>query len=195
MEIKSILKKKYILFMATSLLKKEENRMSEEARKGSDTIKNLYFTSKLSQEPYRVVGGKIVWSEEESLALEYQKQVYEIERLNKNIKKLTNLLSSTKISSYTKNIVKQQIALLEKATKVYAEGKDNQEFDQRVSDINDFTSEHLVIRKGHKTFRIAKSREYEVKFYGYDMIANHRLARLKEASERFDRMATKEKTK
>lgn len=194
--IRGILKKKLVCMMATRYLRQEHDRMTSIAKNGKeDKIPDLYFTSRVASAPYEFQGDKLVWSDNEALATKYQAQVVEIAKLNKNIDKLDKLRFSPKISDYTREVIERQLMVMRRAKKIYALGKDNASFDRTVVSMNDFVQSHIVFRDGHKTFRIAKSSEDDVKRYGYTMIQHHRLSCMSGTIESFDKIIAEEKTK
>jgi len=196
MEIKSILKKKIVCALATRYLKKEFKNLDERNLLEVPVDETrIYHTSKIAQQPFTRVGDKIVWSKDEDLATEYQSQVVEIAKLNKNINKLDKLRHSPKISAYTREVVEKYLMNLRRAKKIYGLGKDDFSFDHTVADMNDFVKTHTVYKNGHKTFRLTRSKEREVQQFGHTMIKNHREMLLNETRKRFDEILHEEKTR
>ncbi len=196
MDIRLILKKKILCSLATKYLKKEFKNLDERNLTEQQVNETrLYFTSKIAQQPFTRVNGKIVWSKDEHLASSYQRQVVEIAKLDRNIKKLDKLRHSSKISDYTREVVEKYLMNLKRARKIYGLGKDDINFDYTVADMNDFVKTHTVYKNGHKTFRLTRSKEREVQQFGHTMIKNHREMLLNETRKKFDNIIENEKTK
>lgn len=196
MKIGMLLKKKILCSMATKYLRQEFKDLDARNLTDEQTDETkLYFTSKTKEQPFKRVDGKIVWSEDDKLSTTYQEQVVEIARLNKNIQKLDKLRYSSKISDYTREVIEKYLMNLKRARQIYALGRDNLSFDREVVDMNEFVQTHMVIRNGHKTFRLVTSKDDEVKRFGHTMIRNHREAMLGETRKRFDKVIDEAKTK
>ena len=155
-------------------------------------MQSKYFSNLMNDMPYEVSDDKVVWKDEKDVVEKYQNQILEIEMLYSNIEKLKKIRKNPLNNKDQIWVLNKYISTLEKARRIYSQGRDDEEFRKTIVRMNRFMDTHIVKRRGRERLVLVVPKDREVGYFSYGIICGHRIAIINMTEDEFDEILSRE---